>query len=225
MSFSDVGTPKKSSPTSSTTSPPPAAVKKEPGSQEGSNGKGRDSTPAEICVVVGEGEGGTCRGRPPGRPAADGTFTFDTIKYAVPWKYIMLRVCKIILEPFGNRLFIYSHRNLDLFCPQLMEAPHHDLSVWGVGGAVLSSRFFSCHCACVILTKWSDTSIWLLFVHNFTLPGRGVQTWWFNVCTSLKNLEDNISFECSFESCVTTNPQKRCKNLKNTHIFWHISAL
>lgn len=65
-------TPKNTSPTSAT-SPPPAAVKKEPGTLETSNGKGRDANPAEICVVVGEGEGGVGRGRPPGRPPADGT--------------------------------------------------------------------------------------------------------------------------------------------------------
>lgn len=64
--------PKIPSPTSATTSPSPATVKKEPGTSETNNEKGRDSTPAEICVVVGEGEGGAGRGRPPGRPPADG---------------------------------------------------------------------------------------------------------------------------------------------------------
>lgn len=63
---------KKPSPTSATSSPPPA-VKKEPGTLETSNGKSRDSNPAEICVVVGEGEGGAGRGRPPARPPADST--------------------------------------------------------------------------------------------------------------------------------------------------------
>uniref|UniRef100_A0A8C6T205 Zinc finger protein 618 n=1 Tax=Neogobius melanostomus TaxID=47308 RepID=A0A8C6T205_9GOBI len=66
-------TAKKPSPISATTSSPPAAVKKEPGTLETSNGKGRDPNPAEICVVVGESEGSVGRGRPPGRPPADGT--------------------------------------------------------------------------------------------------------------------------------------------------------
>ncbi|XP_072309221.1 zinc finger protein 618 isoform X2 [Eucyclogobius newberryi] len=63
-------TPKNTSPTSDTTTSPPTAVKKEHGTLETSNGKGRDPNPAEICVVVGGNEGGLGRGRP-GRPPTD----------------------------------------------------------------------------------------------------------------------------------------------------------